>query len=116
MGVKLLQVEAAAVDAVARNPQLPINALVKRLSLAHAVVKASVERVYQQRPTLAEQLDPSSSLSMMSKDGGLAGKLNLAMQVLAGTKSIPESIPMSVIQESIAPQYLKEFAAAQRKN
>ena len=114
VGVKLLEVEALAADAVAKNPQLGIDALVKRLALTPAVAKAAVERVYMQRPTLAEQLDPNNSHSMVSKDGGLAGKLNLAMEVLSATKTIPEPIPISVIQQAIDPRYLKQFMATRR--
>ena len=51
---------------------------------------------------------------MVSKEGGLAGKLNLAMEVLNATKTIPEPIPMSVIQQAIDPQYLKRFMATRR--
>ena len=112
VGVKLLEVEALAADAVAKNPQLGIDALVKRLALTPAVAKAAVERVYMQRPTLADQLDPTSSHSMVSREGGLAGKLNLAMEVLLATKTIPEPVPLSVIQQSIDPQYLKRFMAS----
>ncbi len=114
VGVKLLEIESQAADAVAKNPQLAIDALVKRLSLTPAVAKAAVERVYMQRPSLAEQLDPASSHSMVSAEGGLVGKLNLAMQVLHATKTIPEPIPLSVIQQAVDPQYLKRFAASRR--
>jgi NitT/TauT family transport system substrate-binding protein len=111
VGVKLLQIEAMAADAVAKNPQLAIDALVKRLSLTVPVAKASVERVYMQRPTLAEQLDPASPHSMVATETGLVGKLSLAMQVLNATKTISEPIPLSVIQQSVDPQHLKRFSA-----
>ena len=114
VGVKLLEIESQAADAVAKNPQLAIDALVKRLSLTPAVAKAAVERVYMQRPSLAEQLDPASSHSMVSAEGGLVGKLNLAMQVLHTAKTTPEPIPLSVIQQAVDPQYLKRFAASRR--
>ena len=51
---------------------------------------------------------------MTSKDGGLAAKYLLATQVLYETKSIPEPVPMSVIQDAIDPTYLKQFAASPR--
>lgn len=114
VGAKLLQVEALAAEAVAKNPQLAIDALVKRLSLAPAVAKAAVERVYLQRPTLQEQLDPTSSHSMVSKEGGLAGKLNLAMQVLHATKTIPEPMPLATIQQAIDASHLKQFLATRQ--
>jgi ABC-type nitrate/sulfonate/bicarbonate transport system substrate-binding protein len=114
VGVKLLQIESMAADAVAKNPQLAIDALVKRLSLTPAVAKAAVERVYMQRPTLAEQLDPASPHSMVSKEGGLVGKLSLATQVLLATKTISEPIPLSVIQQAVDPQYLKRYSSTLR--
>ena len=114
IGVKLLQVDAMASEAVAKNPQIAIDALVKRLGLSPAVAKATFERIYLQRPTYAQQLDPASPLSLTSKEGGLAGKLRLAMEVLHATKSIPEPVPMSVIQNAIDPSPLKEFAASGR--
>ena len=80
IGVKLLQVDAMASEAVAKDPQV----------------------------------DPASAHSLASKEGGLAGKLQLAMQVLHATKSIPEPVPMSAIQNAIDSSHLKEFAALGR--
>lgn len=114
VGVKLLEIEAQAADAVARNPQLAIDALVKRLSLPPAVAKAGFERVYMQRPSLAEQLEPGSSHSMVAREGGLVGKLHLAMQVLLATRTIPEAVPLQVIQQSVDPQFLRRFAASRK--
>lgn len=111
VGVRLLEVEAQAVDAVAKNPQLAVDALVKRLGLTPAVAKATIERVYQQRPTLAEQLDPNSSHSLVSKEGGLVGKLHLAMEVFHKTKTIPAPIPLEVIQRAVDPGPLQRFSA-----
>ena len=112
IGVKLLEVDAMASDAVAKNPQVAIDALVKRLSLTPAVAKATIDRVYTQRPTYAQQVDAASPYSMTSKDGGLAGKYLLATQVLYETKSVPEPVPLSVIQEAIDPRYLVKYLDA----
>ena len=116
VGVKLVELEAMAADAVAKHPQLAIDALVKRLSLTPAAAKAAVERVYQQRPTLTDQLDPKSSHSMVATDSGLVGKLQLAMQVLHATKTISEAVPIEAIRQAVDPQYLKKFAATRRTN
>ena len=75
---------------------------------------ASLARICMQRPTFSQQLDPASALSLTSKEGGLAGKLQLATQVLHATKSIPEPVPISVIQNAIDPSHLKAFAASDR--
>ena len=114
VGLKLLQVDAAASAAVQKDPQIAIDALVKRLGLTPAVAKATIERIYQQRPSFAQQVDPASEHSLTATEGGLAGKLQLAMQVLYATKSIPEPVPMSLIRESIDPGPLKAFAARAR--
>lgn len=112
IGVKLLEVDAMASEAVAKNPQVAVDALVKRLSLTPAVAKATVERVYMQRPSYAQQVEANSPYSMTSKDGGLAGKYLQATQVLYETKSIPEPVPLNVIQEAIDPTYLKKYLDA----
>ncbi len=110
-GLRLLQVDAAASAAVAKNPQLAVDALVKRLGLTPEVAKATMERIYNQRPSFAHQVDPATEHSLTATDTGLAGKLQLAMQVLHATKSIPEPVPMSLIRESIDPGPLKALAA-----
>jgi NitT/TauT family transport system substrate-binding protein len=46
---------------------------------------------------------------MTSKEGGLAGKLQLASDVLYATKAIPEKIPLSAIQDAIDPTYLRAY-------
>ena len=114
IGVKLLQVDAMASDAVAKNPQIAIDTIVKRMSLSPEVAKAAIERVYMKRPSYAQQLDSASPYSMTSKDGGLAGKYQLATQVLFETKSIPEPVPMSAIQDAIDPTSLKKYMESTR--
>ena len=115
LGLRLLRVDAMASAEVAKNPQIAIDALVKRLSLTPAVAKATIERVYMQRPGYKEQLDLASPYSLLSKDGGLARKYVDATQVLFETKSIPEPVPMSVIQGAIDATYLQKFIAAGEK-
>ena len=112
IGMKLLQVDAMASEAIARNPQLAIDAIAKRLSLPLPVAKMTIERVYMQRPTYAQQLDPASPYSMTSKEGGLAAKYLQATQVLYETKSIPEPVPLSVIQGAIDATSLRQFMAS----
>ncbi len=115
IGLKLLQVDAMATEAIAKNPQLAVDALVKRLGLSPEVAKATYERVYLKRPTVAQQLDRSSPYSMTAKDGGLAAQLQLALQVLYETRSIPQPVPMSFIQEAIDPSHLERFVASRGK-
>jgi ABC-type nitrate/sulfonate/bicarbonate transport system substrate-binding protein len=110
IGLKLVQVEALAREAMAKNPQVGIDAFVKRLQLSPEVAKATLDRECCGRvPSFADQVDPASPYSMTSKEGGLAGKLKLASEVLYATKAIPEPIPLSVIQDAIDPSYIREY-------
>jgi len=114
IGLRLLQVDAAASAAVARNPQIAVDALVKRLSLAPEVAKATMDRIYNRRPTFNQQVDLTSDLSLTSVDSGLVGQINLAMQVLYATKSIPSPVPINLIRESIDPSPLKAFVSGSK--
>lgn len=110
IGLKLVQVEALARAAMAKNPQVGIDAFVKRLQITPEVARATLERECCGRvPSFADQLDPASPYSMTSKDGGLVGKLKLASEVLYATKAIPEPIPLAAIQEAVDPTYLREY-------
>lgn len=110
IGLKLVQVEALAREAMAKNPQVAVDAFVKRLQILPEVAKATLDRECCGRvPSFAAQVDPGSPFSMTSKEGGLAAKLKLASDALYATKAIPEAIPMNVIQEAIEPRYLREY-------
>lgn len=111
IGVKLLQVEAMAREAIAKNPQVGIDAYVKRLQLSPEVAKATLERECCGRgiPSFAEQLDPNSPYSMTSKEGGLVGKFRLASEALVAAKAIAEPIPLSAIQDAVDPSHLREY-------
>jgi len=110
IGLKLVQVEALAREAMAKNPQVAVDAFSKRLQISPEVAKATLERECCGRvPSFADQVDPNSPYSMTSKEGGLAGKLKLASEILHATKAIPEPVPFAVIQEAIDPTYIREY-------
>jgi NitT/TauT family transport system substrate-binding protein len=110
VGLKLVQIRAKAMEAISKNPQLAIDALVKYLSISPAVAKAAYERECCSRmPSLEQQLDPNSPYSMTSKDGGLAKKLYIASQMLHEAGSIPAPLSWQAIQEAIDPSYLRRF-------
>lgn len=111
IGVKLIQVEAMAREAIAKNPQVGIDAYVKRLQLSPEVAKATLERECCGRgiPSFAEQLDPASPYSMTSKEGGLVAKFKLASEALYAAKAIAEPIPLAAIQNAVDPSHLREY-------
>lgn len=110
VGARLVQVEAMAREALAANPQLGVDAFVKRLGVTPEVAKGTLERQCCGRiPSFEEQVKTDSPFSMTAKEGGLAGKLILASQVLHATKAIPSPIPPAKIQEAIEPRYILEY-------
>ncbi len=115
VGVRLLQVDAMASDAVAKNPQLAVDAIVKRLGLPVPVANATLERMYMKRPSYAQRLDPASPYSMTAKGGGLAKVLFVSMQALHEAKSIPQPLPMSAIDDAIDASALKTYVESARK-
>lgn len=116
VGVKLVQVEALAREALAKNPQLGVDAFVKRLGVTPEVAKATLARECCGRvPSFEVQADPNSPYSLTSKEGGLAGKLRLASDVLHATKAIPEPVPLAKIQAAIDPSYVLEYLKQKQK-
>lgn len=115
VGRKLIEVDALAAEAVAKNPQLGIDAIAKRLSLPQPVAKATFERLYLRRPSYAEQLDAASPYSMTSKDGGLAGQYLLATRILHEIRSIPDPVSAAVIHQAIDPTPLRQFVGDAKK-
>ena len=113
IGVKLVQVDAMASAAVASHPQVAIDALVSRLGLTPAVAKADIDRIYAHRPTYAQQLDPNSPYSLVSRTGGLVEKLSLATEILHKVGSIPAPVAQSVIQDAVDPAALLSFMQTQ---
>jgi len=114
IGLKLVQVEAMAREAIARNPQLGIDAYVRRLQISPEVAKLTLERECCGRgvPSFADMVDAKSPYSMTSKDGGLVGKLMLASEALVATKAIAQPVPLAAIQEAVDPTYVLQFVKA----
>ncbi|MDE2363579.1 MAG: ABC transporter substrate-binding protein [Hyphomicrobiales bacterium] len=115
VGAKLVEIDAAAAAAITKNPKLAVDAVDKRLGLTEDVARASIARVYDKRPTYAQQIDPASPYSLTAKDGGLAKSLFLATQALYATRSIPEPIALSKIQDSIDPSFVAAFAEKSKR-
>ena len=116
IGVKLVEIHAKAMDAIAKNPDLAINALMKYLSVTRSVAKAAFERESGVHyPTLQQQLDPASEYSMTAKDGGLARKLYVASQMLVETGSIPAPLTWEAINAAIEPTYIRQYLERGKK-
>jgi NitT/TauT family transport system substrate-binding protein len=116
IGVKLLEVEAMAREAMRKNPQVGIDAFVKHLSITPAVAKATLDRECCGRvPSFADQLSLTSPYSMTSKDGGLVHKLVVASDALYQTHVLSAPIPLATLQDAVDPTYLKEYVASHKQ-
>ena len=116
VGRKLVQINAEAQEAIEKNPQLAIDALVKYLSVSPAVAKATYDRLCcSRRPTFEQQLDPNSPYSITSKDGGLVKKMHIATQVLAEAGSIAAPLSLEAIAAAIDSSYVKQFVDSRKK-
>jgi NitT/TauT family transport system substrate-binding protein len=116
IGVKLLEVEAMAREAMRKNPQVAVDAFVKHLGITPAAAKATLERECCGRvPSFADQLNPNSPYSMTSKEGGLVHKLALASDALYQTHVLTAPLPLSVLQDAVDPTYLKQYVATHKQ-
>lgn len=113
IGVRLVEVEALAREAMARDPQVAVDAFVKHLGLTPEVAKATLARECCGRiPGFATQLDPASPYSLTAREGGLLAKLALGSQVYAAAKVIPEPVPLKALQDAIDPSHLQAWVKA----
>lgn len=116
IGLKLVQVEAMARQAIADDPELAVSAYVKRLGVSPEVAREVVKReCCGGIPTFAAQLDPASPFSFTNKTGGLAATLALATEALQAVHAVPAAIPLSTLLEAIDPTYLQAYAASRAK-
>lgn len=116
IGLKLVQVEALAREAMAKNLQVGIDAFVKRLSVTPEVAKATLEHECCGRtrtPSFADQVDPNSPYSMTSENGGLVGKLMMASDIFYSTRAIPKPLDKKMVQEAIDPSFMEQYLKTQ---
>lgn len=116
VGHKLVQIHAEAQQAIDKNPQLAIDALVKYLSITPTAAKATYDRLCcARKPTFAQQLDPNSPYALTNKEGGLIKKMQIATQMLADAGSIPAPLTADAIAAAIDPSYVRQFVESQAK-
>lgn len=113
LGLKLVQVKAKAMQMIAKNPQLGIDALVKNVGVTKEVAKAAFDREFSRIPTLEQQVDPKSPYSMTGP--GLATKFKVASEALASGGSIPAALSDKVIADAIDASYIQRYLKGERK-
>lgn len=115
VAAKLLAVQAEAREIIEKDPKVAIEAIGRYIQISPTVAKEFYERHCCGRlPTFAQQLDPSSPWSMVSKTGGLAGQTLLASQILAELGTIPAPLSLELIANSIDANPMREFVNSQK--
>lgn len=113
--IRLLKVQAETQEIVRKNPQLAINVLQKYLKLPESVAKKFYElHSGENLPTFAEQLDPESQFSLVSKNGGLAKQLYVASQMLHEAGTIPAPLTWASLNTAIDASHMKKFVSEQQ--
>ena len=115
IGLKLVQVQAKAMDMIRKDPELGIGVLMKYLSVSREVAKHIYDREFSRIPTYAQQIDPASPYSLAAKDAGLARKLLIASQALAEVGTIPAPLTPQAIAEAIDPSAIQRYMKGERK-
>lgn len=123
---KLLEVQQMAKAALGRDLQVGIDGYVERLHVTPEVAKATLTREcflsYEKWckkneihvPSFPEQLDEHSPYSLTSRTGGLVGMLYEAGKILADVHTIPQPIPLNVIQDAVDPSVLQTYMATHK--
>lgn len=115
LGLKLVQVQAKAMDMIRKDPELAIGVLMKYLSVPRDVAKHIYDREFAQIPSLQQQIDPNSPYSLTAKNAGLAKKLLIASQALATVGTIPAPLSAKAIEEAIDPTPIQRYMKGERK-
>lgn len=105
---RLIGVQADALAAIERNPQLAVEALAKRLSVSNEIAKQVVDLYFKVAPTIASQVDPRSRYSLVG-DFGLFAQLKLASETYVALGVLKAPISDDHLRQAIDPGYLKAY-------
>lgn len=105
---RLVKVQAEALSLIAKNPQLAVDALVKRLSITPEIAKQVFDRYFKDAPTLEKHIDPNSRYAFVG-DKGLFAQLKLASETYVALGVLKEPIPEEKLRDAIDPQYVKAY-------
>lgn len=107
---KLIAVQAEAREIIEKNPQIAIESLQKYLQMTPQVAKAFYEKhCCGNLPSFEQQLDPASPYSLVAKDGGLAGQLHVASQVLHELGVVPKPLTLGALSAAIDAGPMRRF-------
>lgn len=113
VGKRLIAVQADALKAIEKDPSIAIKALQKRLSISESVAKRMFDRVWDNRPTYAQQINPQSPYSLAGPNG-LAAILKRGAEAFSALKIVPKPIDPKLIDAAVDPTYIKIYEEASR--
>ena len=107
VGCKLVKVQALALEAARKNPELAIKTMQDAFHSSHAIAKETYDTLLI--PTLKSQLDPKAPWSLTNKDGGLSEKLFVAGQALYEAGDFAKPLTKETVWHSIDSKYIKQY-------
>ena len=105
---RLVEVQAEALAAIKKNPELAVKALVKRLSISEKIAKQTFERYFQDPPELEKHVEPTSRYALVG-DKGLFAQLKLASETYVKLGVLNEGLSDEKIHAAIEPKYVQEY-------
>ena len=107
VGCKLVKVQALALAAARKEPEMVIRIIQKELRISHNLAKESFRTLAI--PSIKSQLDPDSTWSLTNENGGLSKKLMIASEALYEAKSFAQPLTKETIWHSIDASYVKQY-------
>lgn len=107
VGCKLIKVQALAMEAARKNPELAIKTMQEAFNISHALAKETYETLLI--PSIESQIQPDAPWSLSNKNGGLTEKLVIASKALYEAKAIPQPVARSVIAAAVEDKYVHEY-------
>lgn len=107
VGCKMVKVQAMAVEAVRKDPEIAIRVIQKELHIGHDLAKEAYATLVV--PSIKSQLEPHSAWSLTAENGGLSKKLLTASEALYEAKSLAHPLTREAIWHSIDAKYIKQY-------
>lgn len=105
---RLVKVQAEALEAIKKNPQVGVDALAKRLSISPKIARQVFDLYFKNPPTLESQIDPKSRYALVG-DGGLFAQLKLASETYVALGVQKKPISAKQLHDAIDPQYVQAY-------
>lgn len=103
---KMLRALSKAWADIDADNNVAVQAVMKRLHVSEDVARETAKRYIAVKPSLQDQLDPTTRFSFVG-DKGLLAQLTVASSTFAELGVIKQAVPEETLRKALDPQYLK---------